>query len=98
MSTVLVYGPYHALVLTRRFLHEYELIAGLHGLSADAMRERDAAAPPLGRWYSIEGGAVVGLATARRRPDHRTFLRFAVLDPRAYEPLVRAADAGFAVL
>jgi GNAT superfamily N-acetyltransferase len=80
-------------VLTRRFGDEYALVAGLHGLSAEALRERDAAAPPLARWFALEDRSVVGVATARRRPDDRTFLRFAVSDVAAYQPLVLAADA-----
>lgn len=86
-------SPYHARMLTRRFEGEYALVAKLHGLTAAVMRERDAAAPPLARWFILDDRGVVGAATARRRPDGRTFLRFVVSDLAAYLPLVLAADS-----
>lgn len=71
---------------------QFDAVAALLGTTPGEARDRFAGngAPS---WLAIDGGTPVGLATARARPDRRTFLAFTVAAPAAYGPLARAAAA-----
>lgn len=74
------------------FIDQYELLAALSSTTADELRQRDKgqAGPPQ-RWIATRDGRPAGAVSAFRRPDQRTFLRFACPDPAAYGPLTGAA-------
>lgn len=82
-------------MLVRRFSGEYDQVAGLVRVAADEIRAADAAIPPL-RWVAYKGYGVVGVASGRRRPDGRTFVKFHSSQPDASTHLARfaAADVG----
>ncbi len=77
-----------------RFLDQFEEAAAVYGGTAAELRARDAGRGGVERWLAIDGEQAVGAVTRSVRPDDRVFLRFACLDPGAYEPLTTTASEG----